>query len=172
MKETVHYDTSYNPEPVTLSFGVNTALDLRNLEPGTEFNWAYVKACESVYSSGMSNVDGLRIPVKSNWNLEYLSKQLVNYTDKEIVQLLQFGFPIECATQGQGEIKFSKNHAGAEQFPDDIDAYIAKELKKGTLIGPFKTNPFGSKARFSPMNTRPKKESSERRIIMDGPPRI
>ena len=126
-----------------------------------------MKACESVYSSGMSNVDGLHIPVKSNWNLEYLSKQLVNYTDKEIVQLLQFGFPIECAMLGQGEIKFSKNHAGAEQFPDDIDAYIAKELKKGTLIGPFKTNPFGSKARFSPMNTRPKKESSERRIIMD-----
>ena len=26
MKETVHYDTRYDPEPVTLSLGVNTAL--------------------------------------------------------------------------------------------------------------------------------------------------
>ena len=52
-------------------------------------------------------------------------------------------------------------------FPNHIDAYIAKQLKNGTIIGPFTENPFGKRAKFSPLNSREKRESNERRIIMD-----
>ena len=102
----------------------------------------------------------------SNWNIEYLSNKLVHYSDTEIVELLLYGFPIECkVTNGTRQIP--DNHAGAKHFPNEIDAYIQKELKKGTLIGPFDENPFGEEACLSPMNTRPKRDSSERRVILD-----
>ena len=60
-----------------------------------------------------------------------------------------------------------ENYTGDKFFPDEIDAYIAKELKKGTLIGSFDTNPFGDSARISPLNSHPKKEGNECRMIID-----
>ena len=67
----------------------------------------------------------------------------------------------------QEEIVRSQITTGAKDFARDIEGYIEKELQKGTLVGPFDENPFGEAARFSPMNTRAKRDSQERRIILD-----
>ena len=133
-----------------------------------EFNDACVLANHRVYNSGVANVDGIRVPVKSNWNLDYLERKLQNYENNQIIELLKYSFPLEN-NQIDNRLNHDKpqNHKGATQFPDQIDAYISKELSKGTLIGPFKVNPFPGRACFSPMNTRPKRESDDRRIIMD-----
>ena len=111
-------------------------------------------------------MDGLRIQVPSNWNFKYLEKKLKHYHNKEIINMLKYGFPIECDTTCS-TMQINDNHKGATSFPDDMDAYISKELEKGTLIGPFQNNPFGNNVRFSPLNTRSKRDSQERRVIMD-----
>ena len=45
--------------------------------------------------------------------------------------------------------------------------YLNKEISNGSIIGPFHTNPFGNEARFSPLDTQPKKDSPELRIILN-----
>ena len=132
-----------------------------------QFNQQCVQANNIVYETGKANIDGERIPVKTGWNLPYLEQQLCNYHDKEIVQLLKYGFPIEFDNNQEYDDTIHPNHKGATNYPDYIDAYIQKELNKGTLIGPFEHNPFGKRAKFSPMNTRDKRESTDKRIIMD-----
>ena len=44
---------------------------------------------------------------------------------------------------------------------------MAKEIARGSVIGPFHTNPFGKQARISPLDTRPKKDSEDLRVILN-----
>ena len=60
-----------------------------------------------------------------------------------------------------------KNHKGAEDFPDSMLSYLEKESRYKAILGPFKNNPFGSGIKISPLNTVPKRESSERRVVLD-----
>ncbi|CAG2216499.1 unnamed protein product [Mytilus edulis] len=48
-----------------------------------------------------------------------------------------------------------------------MEKYLVKELTKGAIIGPFHVNPFDHGIILSPLNTVPKKDSTERRIILD-----
>ena len=100
---------------------------------------------------------------------------LLDYKDFQIWNLLEFGFPI--GSEGErSEIlqniekkdiwKFKK-HKGAEEYPDEMLAYLEKESKNAAIVGPFKTNPFTSGIKISPLNSLPKKDTTERRIILD-----
>ena len=97
---------------------------------------------------------------------------LRNYSDLEVCEILEFGFPI--GFQGSAEnlhtkdqIWKYKNHKGATEFPHDINSYIQKESKHGAILGPFKDNPFQDNLIISPLNSVPKKDSDNRRLIMD-----
>ena len=65
------------------------------------------------------------------------------------------------------KLKPPKNQKGVEEYPEQVREYIKKELEQGSIIGPFAKNPFGKSARFLPLDTRPKKNSHERRIILN-----
>ena len=66
------------------------------------------------------------------------------------------------------ERQLVKNHSGAREFLDQIDEYIARESGEGTLLGQFKTTPFRSPMEVPPpLNITEKRDSSERRVIMD-----
>ena len=119
--------------------GTLNVMDLNELRTQVDsetFNQACVQANKLVRMSGKANVDGLWIPVVSNWNVQYLQNKLRNYENKQIIDLLRYGFPIECKQQ-QGTAQIPANHAGALGFEQDVDQYIERELLKGTLIGPF-----------------------------------
>ena len=104
----------------------------------------------------------------------HLRFMLQDYKDQQLCDFLEFGFPI--GYNGNNEIlqqiykkdvwKF-KNHKGAEQFPEDLNAYFGKESSNKAIMGPFKDNPFQSGIKISPLNSVPKKDSSERRVILD-----
>ncbi|CAC5385337.1 unnamed protein product [Mytilus coruscus] len=64
-------------------------------------------------------------------------------------------------------IKLLKNHSGARDFAKDIDKYIKKEVGYGAVLGPFASNPFNDHLVISPLNSVPKANSEERRVIMD-----
>ena len=139
--------------------------DLNIVNNKQVYKWCCVAANLLIQESGKLNVDSCKIKVKSNWNFESMQKQLANYHDKEVIELLKYGFPIECNTQGQGRVH--PNHRGVQNNPQVIRKYIKKQLQAGTMIGPFKENPFGNRAIFSPMNTRDKHDSMDKRVIMD-----
>lgn len=127
-----------------------------------------------VIDSNKFNFEGCRIPVNENLNNSYLRFMLQNYKDQQLCDFLEFGFPI--GYNGNNEIlqqinkkdvwKF-KNHKGAQQFPEDMNTYLRKESFNKAIIGPFKDNPFQSGIKISPLNTVPKKDTTERRVILD-----
>ena len=127
---------------------------------------------KQVQKSGKCNFQACRILINTRINTKFMKHMLINYNDFQVCELLDFGFPI--GFEGSVENLFSqkqlwtyKNHKGATKFSDDINSYIQKESKYSAVLGPFKNNPFDSKLIISPLNSVPKKESCERRIIMD-----
>ena len=129
---------------------------------------------QKVKESGLYNFQGCKIPVNNNLNIQYLRHMLTDYKDQRICDYLEFGFPLGCM---RDEIVSSdidkkhlwkfKNHKGAEEFPDSMLQYLEKESQHKSILGPFKDNPFSSGIKISSLNTVPKKDSSERRIILD-----
>ena len=55
----------------------------------------------------------------------------------------------------------------APEFGSEIDEYLHSEIKEGAVIGPFNSSPFEIDVILSPLNTCPKKETDERRVIVD-----
>ena len=55
-----------------------------------------------------------------------------------------------------------RNHTGATYFPEQITNYLIKEASYQAVVGPFKDNPS-----LSPLNSVPKNDPSERRVIID-----
>ena len=118
-----------------------------------------------VYESGLPNYQGLRIPLETHWNVSYLRDVLKDYSDYEICDFIEFGFPISYLSDIKPESAMM-NHKGAMEFPEAVDSFIETELSYNALIGPFETNPLNCDLHISPINTVPKDESS-RRVIVD-----
>jgi hypothetical protein len=60
-----------------------------------------------------------------------------------------------------------RNHKGATNFSTDIHTYLRKEKSYHAVVGSFKANPFIEDMAISPLNSVPKKDSLERRVIVD-----
>ncbi len=132
---------------------------------GRDWGWL-IELHARVRASGVFNFQGLRVKVPSAVKVEYLRHRLQNYPDKIICDFLEFGWPI--GFQGR-ELPISKlqNHSGAKLFQNAIDKYISKELGFGAILGPFSSNPFRIPVAVSPLNSVPKNEGRERRVILD-----
>ena len=117
-------------------------------------------------SSNKPNYLGCRIPVTSNINCTLLKEWLSDYHDKGVVNFIRFGWPIDSSTcEPHG--KSVKNHQGALQFQEELNKHIRKELEAGYVIGPLQPDSLKKPIIISPLNTRPKKDSESRRIILD-----
>ena len=113
-----------------------------------------------IRATGKHNYTSARIPVKSQLNVSVWKEDLSNYWDQQLLQLLQFGFPLDfnrqCPLRFEGE-----NHASATDHPADIDAYIQEERHFDAILGPFQENPIKG-GHCSPFMTRYKP-----RVIID-----
>ena len=127
----------------------------------------WVTANREVRKTGKPNCREARIQVNSNWNFEYLEKALVDFPDKnEILGFFKFGWPLNASDTAE-QTKLPRNQKGACSNADAIGKFINKEINRGSIIGPFKKNPFGKSSRFSPLDTRPKKDSDDLRVIIN-----
>ena len=119
----------------------------------------------AVKARGCPNFMGARIPVQSELNINEWQKVLAEYWDKQLIELLKFGFPLDfnrqCPLTSDG-----KNHASAVDHPNDVLAYIQEEVNHNAILGPFHTDPI-PKMHFSPFMTREKPNSDTRRVIID-----
>lgn len=118
-----------------------------------------------VFDSGLPNYKGLRIPLQTHWNVSYLRDVLKGYSDYEICDLIEYGFPISYMLDSK-PTSATTNHKGAIDFPEAVDSFIETELTYRALIGPFEDNPLNCDLYISPINTVPKDECS-RRVIVD-----
>ncbi len=122
---------------------------------------------EAIMASGVPNHLGCRILVRSKLNIGRLGEALVNYHDKNIVQFVEFGFPM--GTLGVApDNPVCGNHwgGGATKYPDQLDAYIKKELGAGSILDPFHLSPFSSKVVLSALITPEKRDLAARWLVM------
>ena len=125
-----------------------------------------VKLFEHVNKSGFPNFKCCRIPVSAkNLNIEVWRKNLSNYYDKMVCDLLEFGFPIDFDRSKVVSCNERRNHKGARSYPLFINKYLERECNAGRIAGPFAKNPLSLVV--SPMNTVPKDSVDERRVIVD-----
>ena len=93
-----------------------------------------------VRESGCPNFRGRCIPVDSKLNIQNLRYYLANFLDKQLLDLLKFDFALDFDRNGP-LTSTEENHASATNFANDVCTYIGKELKYGTILGPFKDKP-------------------------------
>lgn len=121
---------------------------------------------ECIRERGLPNFLGAKLPIQTDLVITKWEDLLECYHDKELVQFLKFGWPVGYNTD-QPPVSVDTNHASALRYPKHVTSFIQKELQHKAVMGPFSEPPFTPWCRVSPLMTRPKKESQERRIIMD-----
>ena len=132
-------------------------LHLRASAPGQRGQYRWEK--------GTPNYLGARIPLEHNtFNLQYWRQELIGYENIEVLQFLQFGFPLGIE-KSPSLSPASANHGSAYQFYPWLDKFFASGLVKGGVTGPCGSAPF-SDPMVSPLMTAAKKPS-DRRAVFD-----
>ena len=128
-----------------------------------------VKLYEHVKESGQPNFKCCQIPIRAGkkLNIEVWRKKLEEYEDKIICEWLEFGFPMDRDDTYKLTYDVRRNHKGAREYPDFIQGYLQKECVAGRILGPFPKNPLSSPLVVSPLNSVPKSNEDERRVIVD-----
>ena len=126
----------------------------------------YIKAHDVIVKSGIPNFKGAKISVPTRLKLDEWSLRLNDYSDSGIIDLLTYGFPMGYSGKDLPVCEV-KNHQGATDHAGFIDRYIQKEIEGGLILGPFDNNPLCLPLTISPLNSVPKKDSLERRVICD-----
>ena len=150
-----------DPEPVFLS----------RLTPPQSFPPSYftnlhflVNAPGSDYPQGTYNYLGARRSlVHTKLNIPLWKDLLVDYPKKELVDFLQYGFPVGVDPDGPTEPSL-KNHSSSYMYYTYLDKFCVKEVSKAGMTGPFGNIPFLS-YQISPMMTSFKKPSGRRPVF-------
>ena len=120
---------------------------------------------EILRSTNKPNFMQARFPVDSQLNVEAWEKHLQGYWDRQLIHLIQFGFPLDY-NRSYELIHEQGNHKSVTEFPNNVNAYIEEEKKYNALLGPFDKHPIPS-GHCSPCMTRAKPNSDRRRVIID-----
>ena len=138
-----------DPEPVFLTRTVPhptyspeyfTALHSLVAAPGTD------------YPANTFNFRGAKIPlIHTKLNIPKWRELLVDYPKTDLVDKLEFGFPIGIAENPELSSSL-KNHSSSYMYYSWMDKFIVKEIRECGLTGPFGSNPFHS-FHVSPMMT-------------------
>ena len=111
------------------------------------------------------NYLGTRLKVDSQLNLQAWENYLSDYWDRQLIDLLYFGFPLDfnrnCPLKWEGV-----NHNSAINHPNDIEVYLREELAHKAIVGPLKEHPCPD-GHISPLLTSEKPNSNNRRVIVD-----
>ena len=128
--------------------------------------YSHMALYNKVKAHNVPNFMGARIPVLSNLNCDNWDLALEGYSDSVITQYIRYGWPLSYTAKTLPR-PTNKNHSSAAQFATDIDKFLKKEIGHDAMLGPFDEAPFDKWCHCSPLLTRPKKESKERRVIID-----
>lgn len=105
--------------------------------------------------------------IPTNLNIPLWENLLHKYRDHQLVYYLKYGFPLDL----NKSLEFHPttridNHKTAQAHPRSVIKYLDTETKLGAILGPFKNPPIQD-LHCSPMLTRPKQGTDNRRVIVD-----
>jgi len=119
-----------------------------------------------IHASGQYNFRGLRIPLQTHLNIPAWRASLEHYVDNGIVEFLEFGWPIGFDSLYL-PVSSRRNHNSANTYSAAVDQYVNKEVTLGATQGPFRLPPFGNDFVASPLQTVPKGDEGDRRVVVD-----
>ena len=123
---------------------------------------------EDVRSKGAPNHSGARRYIKTGLNIqEWVGRTTAHDDDAWIIDSIKYGFPIQYAGPPKYDPAPLYNHSSATNYANVIKEYVKKETSLGALHGPFDGPPFIPWIVVSPLMTRQKPDSRERRVIVD-----
>lgn len=126
----------------------------------------FAKNYSKIKQENLPNFLGAKITVPSQLNLENWERMLEGYHDRDVCLFLRYGWPVGYEADVI-PTSVKENHHSAQQHIGHVKNFITKELDHQAIIGPFNSSPFTPWTRVSPILTRPKKDSLDRRIIID-----
>lgn len=126
----------------------------------------FVKMYMKIKAFNLPNFVGARIEVPSDLVHDEFERRLADYHDKELCLFLKFGWPLGYHSRVI-PTSVQSNHPSATAHMDHVERFIQKELQHKAVVGPFPQLPFHPWVRISPLMTREKRDSDERRIILD-----
>ena len=149
---------------------------VRRPVPNSQFDSDYFVALHSLcaaegpcWPAWTPNHRGARIPLRhNNLKVDRWRFHLVGYDDakKEILQLIQFGFPLGLCEDPRPVLESSlANHGSSYNYFSWWDEFTADGVANGDLVGGFDASPF-PEVHISPCMTAEKKPSS-RRCVFD-----
>ena len=119
-----------------------------------------------VKRAGVPNYRGARVKLNNALNIDKWREWAHIYDDPSLADMLEYGFP-----SGYAGLKIPAtnltNHASSLRNPEQVKGYLGKECRLQAMAGPFPVPPFESWHRNNPVMTRPKRNSSELRVILD-----
>ena len=93
---------------------------------------------------------------------------MVDYSDSIVCDYLEFGWPLGYLYDVHGFPSSNfRNHSGALNFRSEMHSYLQGELTRQSVVVPFTSVPFLNGMAVSPLNTVPKKDTTDRRVILD-----
>ena len=143
------------PEPFTGDFFVS----LHNIVSA-----AGTREDGSSYSAYTPNYMGARIKLlHTGLKPERWRVHLIGYEHSEIVQFIEYGFPLGLCELPDLESS-TRNHGSAYSYFSHVDKFISEELVNGGVTGPFTKVPWWNSV-ISPIMTAPKKPNSRRTVF-------
>jgi hypothetical protein len=135
--------------------------------PLTRFQDNLIYAHRKIYLSGAPNYQCCRIPIETDLNISAWRQCLKDYIkDPLLPELLAYGFPVGYCKDVLPAASL-RNHSGATSFSSVIDKYLDNEIAACNIIGPFTANPLIAPLMISPINSVPKRNTLDRRVICD-----
>ena len=97
--------------------------------------------------------------------LDTWSQYLQGHHDQQVIIFMMYGWPTSYMGDQIPTLDLT-NHISATKHPAHVKKFIQKETRLTALMGPFPNTPF-TWTRTNPLMARPKKESTDMRIILD-----
>ena len=118
------------------------------------------------YASCTPNHMGARIPLQhTNLNIPRWRYHLTGYEQADIIQYLEFGFPVGLRENSASTlVPTLRNHGSSYQYYTYLDKFLSTGLERCELTGPCKAPPF-SKVHVSPLMTAVKKPDGRRSVF-------
>ena len=120
-----------------------------------------------VFASGLPSYKGLRIPFDLKLNILQWRYSLKDYPDTVIVDYLELGWPVGYH---YGQYCFQLvNYAIIRELSIIYmsQTLISRQRWQDSVAGPFLFPPFSGHMGVSPLNSVPKKDLTERHVILD-----
>ena len=91
---------------------------------------------------------------------------LKGYPDAQLCEFLEYGWPMNHTAPLPPQPDYI-NHMSATAYPEAVNTHLTQEIAMGAIIGPFSSPPFVTMFQPNPLMSRPKRNTDQRRIILN-----